>query len=242
MSYRKHGLKALGLSFLVVLGLMAFAAGGAQASGKVLVEGLSGTFNVSITGKAENALESNFLILNLNMEIFCHNSIISGTITNNGHGTATITLDQCLVQGVSGEKLTGAICEIEDFVAKALALIILHSGEKRLVVDTMPLTPYTEHKEGTGDPYVLFTPEDGLTFATVFNETECALPEEVKVKGCFVTRIVTAGDQVTHLLSSKGMLELFGCKINYGANESHFTREWNVSLAGGHLGLKWEAE
>jgi hypothetical protein len=241
MGYRRNGLRALGLSLLAALGLMALGTSGAGASGNVLVEGLSPPFNVAIAGEAENALESNFMILSLNMEIFCHKSTITGAITNSGHGTATISLEECLAQGVSGGSLTGALCEIPDFVAKALALVFLHSGGK-LIVDTTPLTPYTEHKEGIGDPYILFTAQDGLTFAKVLNHTECALPESVNVKGCFVAKIVTTGDQVTHLISSKGMLELFGCKINFGANESHFTREWVVSLAGEHKGLAWGAE
>ena len=225
MNYRKRGLKALGLAFLAVLGLMAFSAGGAQASGTVLVEGLSAPFTVGISGEAHNALasDSKLLILGLNMEIFCHAASVSnGLLSSSGTGTATITFETCLAQGVSGGALTGAVCELENIVAKTNALVILHSG----------------------NPYVQFTPSDGLTFATVINETECALPEEAKVKGCVVAGVERANeDEVTKLITTKNIASLFGCSLSYGANAAHLSVDANVKLSnsvhGNHSGLKW---
>jgi hypothetical protein len=238
MNYRKQGLKVLGLSLMAAFSLMALAATGAQASGKVLVEGLTAPFTVGIVGQEENALEGRVLILGLNMEIFCHEATISGTLTSAGHGSGTLTLSSCLTQGTSGGSLTGAVCQIPNVVAQILALIILHSGNTALTT--------AQHGTGTGSPYVLFTPQDGLTFAKVLNHTECGLPEIMNVKGCMVARVATAGDLVKHLISTKAMLSLFGCKLSYGANEGHLEIDALVELTnsihGNHAGLKWGVE
>ena len=257
MNYRKHGLKALGLSFLAVLGLMAFAATAAQASGLVTVLKadkvglLPKPFTVGITGKEHNALaaDSRLLILGLNFEIFCHKATVSnGLLTSNGTGTATITFETCLAQGlVTGtDTLTGAVCEIPNIVAKTKVLIILHSGNVALVQDNAVLVAgAAEHKKGTGNPYLLFLPLDLLTFATVLNHTECALPEVANVKGCVVAKD-SVGYQIEHLISTKGLLSLFGCKLNYGANEAHLDVDALVSLNnsvhGNHQGLLWKVE
>ena len=228
--------RALCLHVLVALGLMALAPAGAQASGGVLVEGLTAPFTVGLAGEAENALEGRLLALTLNIEILCHKGTVSsGLLSSTGTGSATITLEACLAQGVSGGSLSGSTCEIGNIVAKAKALVILHSGSTKLTAE--------QHGTGTGSPYLLFTPEDGLTFAKVLNHTECALPENVNIKGCAVAKVVTTSDQVTHLITTKGMSGLFGCVLKYGIFEAHLDLDANVKLAnsthGSHAGLKW---
>ncbi len=232
MNYQRHALRTFRLSILVVLGLMAFTSTGAQASGKVLVEGLTSPFTVAITGQAENALASSLLLLGWNVEFFCHQASAAGSLTSSGSGTATITFENCLAQGVNaGGALTGAVCAIPNIVATVKALVILHSGNIALTT--------TQHHTGIGEPYILFTPENGLTFATLLSHTECALPEVMNLKGCVVAKVVTTGDLVTHLISGREMSKLFGCKLNYGAHEVHFSPDGLVSLAGSHTGLKW---
>ena len=257
MNYRKHGLKALGLSLFAILGLMAFAAAGVQASGLVLVlnalknGSLPKPFTVALTGKEHNALATNsrLLILGLNFEIFCHTAVVSnGIITDKGSGHATITFQTCLAQGlvVGTDTLTGAICEIPDIVASTKYLVILHSGNVKLVQDNAVLVAgAAEHKKGTGNaanPYILFSPLDLLTFALVLNHTECALPEHSLIKGCVIAKFNTTGHQIEHLISTKGLLNLFGCKLNYGANEAHLDVDAFVSLAAFHTGLLWKVE
>ena len=260
MNYRKHGLKALGLSLFAVLGLLAFAATAAQASGLVLVlkadqvGSLPKPFTVGITGKEHNALaaDSRLLILTLNFEIFCHKLTVSnGLLTSSGSGSATITFEICLVQGVTGaDVLTGAVCQIDNIVAKTKFLIILHSGNVALVQDNAVLVAgAAEHKKGTGNatnPYILFLPLDLLTFASVLNHSECALPEIANVKGCVVAKVNTTGHQVEHLISTKGLLSLFGCNLHYGANLAHLDVDAFVSLTnsvhGNHQGLLWKVE
>ncbi len=248
MNYRKQGLKALGLSFLAVLGLMAFAASAVQASGKVTVPGLVGTFTVGVGGEAHNALasDSKLFILNLNMEIFCHTaSVPEGLLESTGTGEVEILFESCLAQGVSGGNLSGSVCQLKHITARALALIILHSGNTKL---TLNGSGGQEHKTGTGSPYILFTPalkKEKLNFAVVVNETECALPEVANVKGCVVAKFNTSGSQVTHLISTKGLLDLFGCTLNYGANIGHLDVDALVRLNnvhGSHAGLAWSVE
>ncbi len=228
MNYRKQGLKALGLSFLAVLGLMAFAASGAQASGTVLVLNkektalLTPPFTASFTAAGENTLTSKLLILNLNMEIFCHAASASGSISDTGTGTATIEFTKCLAQGVSGGALSGAVCEIPNIVAKTKVLVILHEGNVKLTT--------SEHNQLKGAPYLLFTPLDLLTFAQVLNHTECALPEIANVKGSVVASIDNLNYELTHLISTKNMLTLFGSTLTYGANEAHLDVDALVQL------------
>ncbi len=231
MNYRKHGLEALTIS---VLGVMAIGVSGAQASGKLLVEGRSGPFSEWFEAKLSNALEGRLLILGLNMEIFCHDaSSTLNALSDDGHGSFVILFESCLAQGLSGGKLLGAVCEIPDITANGLALIILHSGNSALTT--------SQHEfPATGKPYILFSMHGNLIFSKVLNHTECALPENANVKGCVVAAVVTEGDQVTHSITTKGMLSLFGCKLNYGANEAHLDGDALVSLWGG--ARKWGVE
>ncbi len=234
MNYRKHGLRALGVSMLAALGLMAFAASGAQASGQVLVLNpektalLTGFGNFALSGVGLNLLTNKLLILTLNMEIFCHEAkVATASITETGTGKATIEFKVCLAQGVSGGALTGAVCTIPNITAKTKALIILHSGNTALTE--------AQHGTGTGAPYILFTPEDLATFATITNNTECALPETAKVKGCLVASVDNLNYAAFHNISSIGTLTLFGCKLLYGANEAHLDAEAKVESVSGEL-------
>ncbi len=242
MNYRKQGLRALGLSLLAALGLMAFAAAGAQASGEFLIAEPTNPnwLEETITGKLENALTSSLLILNLNHELICHEATVTGNINSHGHGHVDFELENCYVQGVSGGVLVGAKCSYFDIIIKTLALVILHEGGTKLTLDGLG---GAEHKLGKGTPYILFTPLDGLTFATVvIGESECAMPAESRLKGCFVASIQKPfEDEVVKLISSKGLLELFGCTILYGANQAHLSLDALFSLSGSEIGKKWGA-
>jgi hypothetical protein len=225
MNYRKQGLKALGLSFVAALGLMAFTAAGAQASGSFLIAGLGAFTNVPITGVAENTLTSRLLILKLNLEIFCHaGKVTNGSISSNGHGSATIVFEGCLAQGVSGTTglLTGSACTMErNIEAKVLALVVLHNTK----------------------PYILFSPAEGEAFALVLEHT-CPLPEHALIKGSVVASIANPDiDEVKKLISTKGMLTLFTAdKLFYGANEAHLEADAIVELTGSpHGGLAFGA-
>ena len=243
MNYRKHGLKALGVSFLAVLGLMAFAAAGAQGSGKVLVSGLSAPFTVGITGEADGLTTNDRLwILGTNSELSCSAMSVSGLLTSAGHGSATIKSESCTAQGVNAAgALVGASCapNPSSYSSNVLALVILHSGSSALTTG--------QHGSGTGSPYVLFTPIDGLTFALVTNTNEeCLLSEHATIKGCVVAKLSTSGDQVTHLIDTRGTASLFGCTLKYGNNLMHLEVDGLLKLTnsvhGNHAGLTWGVE
>ncbi len=240
MHYRKQGLKALGLSFLAVLGFMVLVVSCAQASGKVQVTGLAAPFTVGLMGTADSPGDDRLRVLGLNVELSCPVSMTSGSMSNSGHGSGTIRfgfgVGECKAQGVNAEgKLIGASCTIMPSVIdmKVLALIILHSGSA--------LTT-EQHGSGSGNPYILFTPLDGLTFATVTNlNEECPLPESATIKGCFVAKIGT-GTFSHQLINTREMLSLFGCALNYGANSAHLEADMVLELTGSHAGLTWKVE
>jgi len=215
MSYARRGLRALGVSILAALGLMAVTAGGAQ--GDFLVE--NGT--APIAGALENPLESNFRILGLNIEFFCHGGTASGSVELIGHGHATLELTECLVQGVnSAGELVGEPCALENnIVAKTLVSLILHNEK----------------------PYLLFSPLEGEVFAMVSGEP-CPIPDST-VKGSVVASISNPdGDDVTKLISTKGNLSLFTSgKLFYGKNEAHMSADATVELTGAFKGVKWGA-
>jgi len=250
MNYRKQGLKALGLSLLAVLGMMAFAASGAQASGKVLVEGLTPPFTVGITGGTDTlTVNDRMWLLGLNIEIACpETTVTEGLLTSDGHISATVKFGSCKVSGTNAAgELVGAPCtpSPNSVSFKVLALIILHEGSTKL---TLNGSGGAEHKLSTkGLPYILFTPPDGLSFTVVTNANEeCPLPESATAKGCFVGKVHTTGDQITHLVDTRGMLSLFGCELKYGNLVAHLEADKVLALTnsahGNHQGLKWGIE
>lgn len=219
MKYRR-AIKAFGLSIFAVLGLMAFAAGGAQASGTFLIQNLAAPWTASAVGEGENLLESYRQILKLNIKIKCHSAIGAGSIKNTGHGHITINLFECLA---TDNSLDPVECSFhEPIQTQALVLVVLHGV----------------------NPYVLFSPLDGLTFAIVKTLGEfCTLPKEVAVKGSIVASISNpGGDDVTKLISTKNMLSLFTSdKLFYGAHEMHLVADGIIRLAGQHNGHAWGA-
>ncbi len=227
MNYQR-GLKALGLSILAALGLMVTTAGGAQASGTFLIQGLAPPWTHLITGAGENNLDSYLLILKLNVKISCHAVSLTGTIKNTGHGHVSFKLSSCLVTDSASESVGCTLAEPIEF--RYLVLAILHNSK----------------------PYLLFSPLDGLAGGTIKASGEfCTLPKEATIKGSFVTWISNPdGDDVTKLISTKAippaqkptMLELFpGDALMYGSHVMHLIFDANVALAGPGEGRAWGA-
>ena len=223
MSYARRGLRALGVSILAALGLMAVTAGGASASGTFLVQELAGVWDAAILGKGDNPLdnENRLLVLNLKIEFFCHSGSAGGKINQAGHGHTTVEFKECFASGVNQDgDLIGEICELEnDIVAKALAQVVLHSTK----------------------PYILFSPLEG-EFYGVINTEPCPIPT-ASLKGNVVANISNPdGDNLVKLLSTKAMLGLFTTdKLFYGKNEAHLDVDGNVELSGAHENKAWGA-
>jgi len=225
MSYARRGLRALGVSILAALGLMAVTAGGAQASGTFLIAGLAAPWsNVPIVGEADAPLanQNRFWILNLNIEVYCHEAAVGGTISSNGHGHAEIKFTTCLVHPVnsSGELILEP-CQLDSSIlGKTLVLVILHNSK----------------------PYLLFSPLEGKFLFHLTDTEPCPVPV-AGFSGSIVATVSNPdGDDVTKLISTKGTLALFTTdKLFYGKNEVHLDADFYISLSGGHQGLKWGA-
>lgn len=228
MNYRRHGLKALGLSILAALGLMTFMVAGAQAGGgEWLVLDKDGTAltlkelnpqSASITLTQEGI--GRVYILKLNVLQKCETVTTSNAhIVPLGHGKATITFSKCYYTDLKLVKSPS--CGVKDYTINVLILLIKHNGAG----------------------YLLFSPLTGLTFAALLNTgEECTLPHEWEFKGHFVAKIEASPKQhlVTQLISTKGMLELFPTDtVTYGSHVTHFEFDGLVQLTGTHQGLSW---
>ncbi len=220
MNYRQ-GLKALGLSLLAALGLMALTASGAQASGTFLIEGLSPPWQAEVTGQGENILESYLQVLKLNVKLGCHVVQAAGSINNVGHGHGLLYFTECLATDSEGN--VGECEFLEPLEARVLILVILHSDSK---------------------PYMLFSPLVGsVLLAIKEHNLFCPFLLDGGITGSVVASISNPnGDDVTKLISSKNMLLLFPAdKLFFGAHEVHLSADGLVSLAGKLSGLKWGA-
>ncbi len=227
MNYRRQGLRALGLSILAVLGMMAFTATAAQAGGgEWLIETSSGVKTTlknlsgleSITGEQEG-LFNRLYILKLNLLVKCKKTVVSEAhIVSSplGHGKATISFSTCEVTDLS---LNPVACTLQEpIVTKVLALLVKHNGAG----------------------YILFSPQVGLKFALVKSSGEfCTLPKEAEVKGHVVAEIKVK-DEVNNLISTKLTLTLFpNHTLEYGAHVAHLEADALISLNDVHKGKKW---
>jgi len=223
MSYRSGRLKAMGLSILATLGMMTFATAGAQAGegewlissgGEVVtVEELSPQLTeISLTNEGATSL---FILNKLIFQKCGTMSSSNAHLVPTGHGKVDLTFKECYYTDSELNKLEA--CGIEDFTIKLFMLLIKHNGEG----------------------FILFSPQDGLTFGTLFNTgEECPLPESWSLKGSFVAKFV--GESfVTRLITTKSTSGLFGDAVKYGGNVTHLEWDLLMSLAGVHKGLPW---
>ncbi len=215
--YKRNGLRALGLSILAALGLMAFTASAAQAGGGVWLD-LTGALPTPITGE-QTGTENRLLILGLNILLKCEEVEVVGTteIEANGHGKGELSFAGCYFTDLSLNKNT--ICNVEVLNAQVLALLVKHNSHG----------------------YVLFSPVAPATTFTQAHATstpgnECLLPKLPVVKGSVVAKIATnpGTHAASHSLTTVGTLTLFTSdKLFYGANEAHLEVNAEVSLAAG---------
>lgn len=230
MRHHSNWLKAFALSILAALATMAFAAVGAQASGgEWLVlnqEGKALTIEelepqlaaLSITPESVTRIT----ILGLNLLLKCASTTVTNAyIEPVGHGKAEMAFKECYYTNLKLAK--NLECEIADFTIKVLMLLINHHGEG----------------------FVLFSPESGLTFASVLNTGEtCILQHTWIFKGHFVAKFLPfflSHYLVAWLITTKGpMLKLFpNHTVRYGSLLAHFEFDGLLELAGDHSDLSW---
>jgi hypothetical protein len=226
---RKHGLKVLGLSLMAMLGLMAFAAVGAQAQelpgasslGLYLIN-LGNALLATATGAQVGV--GKLLVEGRGIEIGCDTAhVVEGKIDSATDALAKLEflkcktyefgtlalIESCVIKG-------GTVANGGTVLAKALLLPILHGGVN----------------------YVLAEPQEGTNFATVSYEPGigCVLPLNNPVSGS-VSAQVHEG-VVAKLLLSPAIQLLTGDKLLFGTFPSYIDAEATVELTGSHSGQK----
>jgi len=220
---RNHGLKVLGLALLSALGMMAFTAIGAQAQ---TLPGAStpGTFLVNLGTPSGNAivgtqLGSGYLLVAArDLKIECGSGKLdSGIINNSTDAKATVTFSECVANNHEGKPLAGCeFKELKTVKASALALPILHGGER----------------------FVLFEPLEGTEFTKVSFKpgVGCILPLNNPVTGSVVAKVEGELEgTVQTLVFSEAIQLLSGDVLKYGAlsNTSYVNATADVEVSGG---------
>ena len=225
MRSAKHGLRALGLAVLAVMGMMAFTAAGAQAA--LPGESTLGTFLINlgnallatITGELLGTLS--LLVAARDLKIKCTSlDVEEGKINSSTDAQAKLVLLGCL--SFKHSDVHWPECQLktlETIRLETLIKPILHGG----------LT------------YVLFEPIPPATILGVVSYksgTPCLLPLNNPLTGS-VAALVKSLDAVTQsLLFSETIQLLTGDALAFGGFPAYLNAEADMRLAGVHEGQK----
>jgi hypothetical protein len=214
MSLKKHGLKALGLTFFAALALMAISAPGASATaGELLILNAAGTvsseLNATLTGKVDvlGVLD----VPAINLEIDCTAfTVEEGTYLasdNTGHGK--LLYSGCTAYGTTPHLLALAGCEIYPTAADRTA------GTNKGHITAAALLLILLHTGASGNKTIVIAkPSAGGLFTKIFFKN-CPTGTSADVTGELALLLNTTGHKIEHLGSV-----------------------W-VSLTTTHLGLSW---
>lgn len=225
-------LKALGLSAMV-LGLMAFSAGSAQAE----------------TG-------ANWMLNGSNVTAGLLPSI---DITNLDGGSvllATKIAGASVIYECTAAKLIGAKLETEGKITNGFkvkftgcetflnltlsALCVPKSaGQANGTVETLALKGLMQLH--SSEPVVKIEPKEGANLAVFTHEEECSLPENVPLRGYLVLKdSKTEGDieLVAHLIAEHKLTYMYVLS-DTPEHAAIMAGSANVVLTGAHAGLKW---
>ena len=229
MSNAKRSLKALGLSLLAAMGLMAFLAAGAQAAWDLDSNLKEITSSVTVGGNFVAGQEGLLLVKDLNLVIHCKKfKVETGSVLLPLPALiadANLQYEECisLVKGVSAPE-----CKPEILLVKASLEPILHNSEV----------------------YILAKPQSGLAFTTVHtNEDTCALPPLPTVTGSVVFECYQGElklddckkEKVTHLIKPAAAALFPSNTLKYGLNAAEIDGEVEVFLTGPDSGKLWNA-
>jgi len=244
MSNTKKGLRALGLSFLAVLGFMAFAAAGAQGqlAGKFLDAGGELAVNTTATGVQEG--KGSLLVAKLNMAIECETADVS-----EGLVTAQLVAEVKDKEGkVVHPHLAGtahAKIKFLGCIVRTAALVTLGAckvGEGKTVTANVKLLAMLASAAHGNEPFVLAEPLDGVTFALVLIENEtgkfCSLTGDYKAKGTLALKVL-AGNVNPQLVVPFANQALLGDELLLGENPAVLDAAAKIELTG--LGALKEA-
>jgi hypothetical protein len=228
MGSAKHGGRILGLSVLAVWGAMALFAPGAQA--QLPGESKAGSFSVNggvPTGQAlvgEQLGSGYLLVAARDLKIECTGGTLNSGVANNStDAKIMVTFEGCVAQNHAGTPLKGCqYKELETIRASALALPIVHGGER----------------------FVLFEPLEGTHFTNISYkaETVCTLPLNNPLAGALTAKVgpevegkqILEGSALSLQFSQAAQL-LTGDVQKYGglANTGYLNATIDVELAGG---------
>ena len=227
MSNAKRGLKALGLSLLAAMGLMAFLAAGAQATWDL--EGIEIIKDIPVGGNFVAGQEGLLLVPTQNLVIHCKKFTIEKALLLKLpalDADADLKYEDCktLVKGVEN-----AGCKPEILPVKALLLPFLHNGEI----------------------YILAEQQTGVPNFTVihYNEETCALPPLPAVTGSVVFECYKEALKLDdcknslaiHLIRPAPPALFPTDTLKYGLNAAEIHGEAEVFLTGEDLNKKWNA-
>jgi hypothetical protein len=232
MRNSKHGLKAFVLAIMAALGMMAFAAGGAQAQNPEPLASpatnSAGTYLINLGAALLANIDGtgglgSLLVPGRNLKIECHEAHLEeAKIHSSTDALGKVTFLGC----VSLDLTTGAALPCETKVLKtisatALALPILHGPESNR------------------ESFVLFEPQgENFTVVTYKEGTECPLPLNNPVKGS-IAGLVDDLETVKQLILFNPDIQLLtGDKLSFGGFPSYIHADVTVELTPPHEGQK----
>ena len=229
MSNAKRGLKALGLSLMTAMGLMAFTAVSAQAV-TWDINGAEIKANETATGKLKSGQTALLLVPKLNVIIHCTGFTVNeGTIRtdNTAHVKLKYTGCETLINNVAAP-----LCHPEILEVSAKILPILHPDKGKVYLLVEPLTA-------------------GQPFTTIhLLEDICALPPLVTVTGSVVFECENAAGTAQQDCKTEGTPQLIRPapptlfetdKLQYGLNTAEIHGKAEISLSGANVGKPFNA-
>jgi hypothetical protein len=213
----RHRLRATGLCVMLALSLTALGASTAHANwnvgGAEIKEGTEVELGLTIHLVKKFLIRIPFIGLN----IHCDRVLIHGKIRFPKFWKSRFLVDtNCRI--LIGEK-ESTVCKLaEPIEAPTEAELFLHEGKT----------------------YLRVKPEKGETLMTLkISSPECALPEELPIKGSFVLEDpILEEEKVEHVFTpnNKG---LFADKLTFGKNEVLLEGEMGIDLAAPNEGKTW---
>lgn len=229
--------RALGLSLLSALSLMAVFAGGAQATadpGSFWVGELGKFLLATFTGTQEGA--GSLLVPGRSLTITCNaGHVNSGHLKTSTLGLAKVTFLECATfSHPGGGALTACTVGKE-------------KGKPESIVATADLLPFL-HLEGgipTNLNYVTAEPDESANFTEiVLSGSTCAIKGTYAVTGSISAEIKPALSEPTHPIvnlieATKAFSELVKDSLSFGAFSAFVIAKAEIELTGEHKGIKF---
>ncbi len=234
MSNTKKGLRALGLSFLAVLGFMAFAAGAAQGqlAGKYLDAGGELAVGTTLTGNHEGGFLA-LLIAKLNMAILC-----TATDVEEGVVTTKLNAGPPHTAGTAHAKIKFLGCTT--LTAALAAFGACKIGEGKTITVRAKLLAMLASAAHNEEPFMLAEPldiskEPTAPFTTVIIENEtgkfCPSTGAFVVRGTLALKVL-AGLNNPQLIIPYANQALLGDELLFGGHPAVLDASLQIQITG----------